>query len=98
MACCCRDCNYLCANINSATATETFPLDHHNKDTDIRRLVSAVSMVGAARDGVIVVIVVGGGSGGGAKAKSKGLHRQHRASLYCSHRGRSSRAWKLIEI
>ena len=34
-------------------------------------MLSAVSMAGAARDGVIVVIV--GGVGGGGKRKSKGL-------------------------
>ena len=34
-------------------------------------MLSAVSMAGAARDGVIVVIV--GGGGGGGKRKSKGL-------------------------
>ena len=42
-------------------------------------MLSAVSMAGAAQDGVIVVIVVGGGGGGGgAKAEvERSSHRRH---------------------
>ena len=63
-------------------------------------MLSAVSMAGAAQDGVIVVIVVGGGGvGGGGKRKSIGLRivviievaRERSLSL-------GSVAWKLIGI